>query len=1306
MSLEKLQKFCSTRDKRFLADLDRPIETFLRIMSVEALKIPTANHELAKIILKSYNRDENGLRIYDKPFDKKVAEDLLKTMSISLTGARVDDTIIGCELRSKGTVLKLHSTNVPPEQRKLDFIRHFQDLWERFLTRLGSIEYFGRMSVIEREIWLDLNEFSGKYSIGDQGTRIEFVQPGIKYLPETLSQDQLDLLVNGNQKSADGYWSIDEILNMLPNGSMFLYPSGFQIIVEYEIVRATNNIVIDIETGKMLDDIETKVSQDREIYLFGSVTNELSLISKRWQRSTELNGTQTIGLLVSNRDQFSWNRISNFLEKDFRVPIESQLKIQEHFNKFSPSSFKSLIQKIIRFGANQIDFGNGYVESSRNVLLVSMAELVKHPGSFVPDIQRFVTGLESFGKRMAIIILEDSFIKIEHQNVLLSLVSYAMFAQRTRGGVRPSKEVLINWFNTGLEALESRVAVEQKHREYLTAKPYVVARGQSELKTVSAIIDELRSFDTDLALARAWANECPNFTFQKGNMFPEIMRFGQCVDQHWSPSMAYYFNVSFVNAVSQGYNPGKPFEKLFGYIWDKSSSINPRRMDFNSARFVESTKEIVKAQRLLLIALQVIPCKREVTDKHIDFQYTLDDSWIAGLIGTIDIKLPKDPNMIVTLDANNPLQLLAIRKPSRGMAQEKVSDDIQDRAIQRAKGRLLHSHGIKMNQADPPYQGLSNAYLVLVENNEEDPFYCVRKGNSNKLIPWEQARQIELTFPIHPKSEIRTIEYALSNIGDGIEEDSNKTFSELLSNTDLSIVRRALSYLTTFKGTIELNRISRDGSGTYQAVVLEDVGAYHFLIQLSLIYPIAIRPYGPGRFSIPMPPLLWEIKSNISNYLLSLVGADTSGWNTISFEDPRPLWNHQTEIVDLLLKQYNTGTKGSFIWQTVGSGKTAIVLSYLGSLKRQEQLSKYILYTLPQTAINSIINEILLYGVPVNLIIPLADIKTRKQKYSKQGVNVISECRLESYAINLIEHDHARRCENKLLAFMPETFLVVDETHKALNDTKRTSVLLNFAKLSRHFIALTGTAIIDDKTYKLIPWLELIVKYAVNSNNFFVAASSMINQQIDTGVKVDVEEISAIFTDQEYEIYRRMAPPNLDGINVNPSQSEMLRATNICYETASREMVSETLDLLDQNIGVMVVAKDAAHQELLYERIIATNRVIPADIYILQAGMSIHLTDETVEVGTTPDYKIVIVSIRKSEGYTLTRLGSMVTSVYPSNQANRIQIAGRINRLSQQRLVIYHKIVHCGILTAILRNHNLAKNLEQALKDLAKTSEI
>ena len=109
-----------------------------------------------------------------------------------------------------------------------------------------------------------------------------------------------------------------------------------------------------------------------------------------------------------------------------------------------------------------------------------------------------------------------------------------------------------------------------------------------------------------------------------------------------------------------------------------------------------------------------------------------------------------------------------------------------------------------------------------------------------------------------------------------------------------------------------------------------------------------------------------------------------------------------------------------------------------------------------------------------------------------------------------------------------------------------------------------------------------------------------------------------------------------------------------------------------------------------------------SQVFILKGGDSIFLTNEAVKKKQVPDYRVVIVPIKKAEGYTLTHLSAMVASVYPSNNATREQIEGRINRIGQKQKTVLYRIVHAGILTRILQHHNDAKSLSLALQSLAE----
>jgi hypothetical protein len=132
------------------------------------------------------------------------------------------------------------------------------------------------------------------------------------------------------------------------------------------------------------------------------------------------------------------------------------------------------------------------------------------------------------------------------------------------------------------------------------------------------------------------------------------------------------------------------------------------------------------------------------------------------------------------------------------------------------------------------------------------------------------------------------------------------------------------------------------------------------------------------------------------------------------------------------------------------------------------------------------------------------------------------------------------------------------------------------------------------------------------------------------------------------------------------------------------------------------VARDAAHQALL-KRLIVAKGVSPSLVFCLDSKNSIDLTDASVSMGLVADYKVVICTLQHAEGYSLAKLGAMVTSVYPSNQAKREQMLGRIDGPAQVRTQISYCTVHCGTLTALLRHHSKAQSLQQALKSLHET---
>ena len=1297
-----IKNFCKKGNTGDLSLLSREGAVLFQKLCVVALHRPKANHRIARLLLSHYGLNDDGQRILVKlPPRKKVLTQVSK-MSVALTGARAGDVLNGASKGSKGALIKIHDYDVPPMRRALDAVRAYPDLWQQFLNRLSSIPYFSDMSQSKREIWLLINEATNENSIGQEGSRIEVLQPGIGDLSTKLSEEQVNLLINGNTYSEDGYWSYKEIEKMIPGkpGSqarrhtLILIRSFWKITTDYKIVQKFDKPTIVVDKGMLISNGEAHSS--KEIFVLGSITKEVVRKKTKWVRPSGQQGVQELGLQVGKGrvDMSTLRRV----RRDKRICFA--------YRQFTGASYKSLIQKLIRFRPKLVDLGGGDLVPAKDALYVAMRSLAEHPGAFIPDIQRFVTGMESLSKRLGVIIAEDSMVPLkEAPNVMLSLLSGSLLCQRVRGWT-PSQSLLESWLHYGEIAWESLTAVQVDFNAEVLKKPYVVTLDQPTLQTASAILDELRSFSTDLGLVRGWARDYPTLKTVTASTYPDIMPLGHCVDQHWAPGMAHYFDSSFVNKVTKGRTTSAPFQKLFSIIWNQSSSINPRRvaLDWKSFEKQPVIREIRRAQELYLVAKQKDhkPRKEIVTDSNFTLNYTLKDSWLAGMIGAVEIRANrklKHPEMLVTLSTDDPLQLLVIRRPSRNMTEEPISEKAKETAIEIVKTRL--KIGISLNKAKAPAPVLKGCTLILKQDKDED-YYVIKQHGKHLSVPWEEMKKLSIELPLVEEIEDWTVAKALKTTSVGVEEGADQKLLELVRITSIEVVRHALIYLSTFSSVIEMNRISRDGGGTYKAVSIHDVGAYQFMLKLSSIYPAALAPalHKPSSFTVPIGPLLWTIRERIAR-LITMGETGDKEWNKVKFkDDKRTLWTHQKEMVRDMIKNREAGDKGNFIWSTVGLGKTASILTYLQYLKERNKLSTYVIYTLPQSAIKSIIQEIKYFDIPINLIIPLKD--NRKQAAKYKDVRVSQSCVPLPNTINLIEHDYLRRCTDVLLNYAPRSFFIVDEVHKTLNDTLRTSVALEVAHLSRDFVVLTGTPVIDNDTYKLIGWLKQVVPFEVNKKNFWAAANAMIAKTVNTGIKVDDRDMVAEFNVREEQEYQSLVPPALGGSNTNPLYEDWLKATDICYQACNREMIKLTHLLLDR--GVMLVAKDTKHQEILYQMLVKT--VKTQDIFMMRSGDSIFLTDDAVKEGEVHGYKVVIVPQRKAEGYTLTYLSSMVTSVYPGNNATREQLRGRINRISQKRKEVLYRTVHTGLLTSILHNHNSAKNLSIALKGLAQQVNI
>lgn len=1049
--------------------------------------------------------------------------------------------------------------------------------------------------------------------------------------------------------------------------TLFFLRSFWKIIVNYNVSTSFSGLVFNLETLEIRD---TQVDESAGQILIFDKPSSFAIICSE----------------TSATEQEIWDLVLK-LHSDYKQ--DDLNKVRDVLTIFTPGAYKSLMQKIIRFRPNQIVLTDELIYDSLFVLHIVFVLLLLHPGSFVPDIQRYVTGLESATKRLAVTICEDSYADKSMIPRITQLCVCAYLAQM-KTGWKPTLYSIEKWLSLAKKAYMYTTYFDYDIERGLEYEAFTLENSQSYLEFASAFLEVIKSFEGDIGLFRDIAVSYPS-VIKKSDFknYPEYMSIIHCIDQHWAPNIAYLYEPEDLKEII-GIKLNN-FGPLFKKIFQEVTGMNPRKSryldNFEEQPFVTQTR-LAQYYYYRLLTRQTTSRKKI---NQLKFEYIVDRSYIAGLIGAIEIEKPA---RFVTMDANNIERLVVIRRPTRDMKTAELSVEQEEEAKARVQ-RMLED-GIPIKAISTSIKEFENISL-----KEEDGNYYIyptkkKRENVTKIL-WDDYRKTEVILPIHPVLEL-TFDNVLDFQGTGLQKNADNELMNLLKITPLNYIRRAYTYLGTYNEQPgKLPKIGREGAGINYSVSLDDVGAFKLMWQMSILYPAAFYLKSPINFVTKEPRLLWYCRDLLSKYIVQQRSFKMDKtWPELKDKMNRNLWQHQIDCYQQMKKRHSQGQRGHFLWLTVGLGKTLIVLTYLAYLSSIQALPPYIIYTLPASAIGSVLVEIqAFFGQAISYFVP-----HKKTKPLSQQVKIIQK-NPKPYEITLIEHDSLRKVRNDLLNILPSSIFIVDEVHKTLNETQRTTVALEYAHLAQDFIALTGTPVIDNKIYKLMAWLEQIVAFPLNEKNFWVAANTMIAKRSETGIKVEYSLISALFQKEELQSYNKLVSPALGGQNSNATPADFQSALKICYKACTRTIISQTIEFLNKDIGVMIVGQNVDHT-LQISQDLQKAGVPKKDIFILTSQTSIYLTDNAVAEKRVPDYKVVIVPQRKAEGYTLTRLGAMITSVYPSNNANREQLEGRINRIGQSHNPIYITTVYIGLLKHIYEKHRDAKNINAVLRSLAQ----
>ena len=930
--------------------------------------------------------------------------------------------------------------------------------------------------------------------------------------------------------------------------------------------------------------------------------------------------------------------------------------------------------------------------------------------------------------------------------------------------------------------------------EVVSTKKQSVARRDDAFELSAALLRSIGSFSGDMNMVDVIATDKCRYTSSQRMPDTNVppLRFPEhAIDQHIYPNIALLFKQAYAGSA----NRSLPFAPVLARLFHEYTGLNPRRTkdepligSMNTNTFI---KDAQSAQSRLLMLLQspkvrldVSPKKQKcehghtrrpplVRTKTMHVSTTVDYEWLAAMLGPIDVGRIGGHSMIVTLNPYDLNELIVGIKPVvRGQSEDTIDSVLHDTRVQSkaiasarnalATGNLTLKAVAQSNLPNPMLYGCQVKLHTDAKTSQHTYFVQV----NDEWMSWEDARTF--TRSVHIVEEPRTCLFQTrgQNVILGQVVNKNDRLRKVCEGYSADVLRRVHYYISHSRTCFSMNKVSRDG-GTQSGpgnftVSVHDANAYKCMLTFTKFASnaLVVDAGHPFTFRVTDVVALSEIREIVSECLRqstrTYMTSDTSGskhtWPAIEDRLGRTLLDFQENAVSSMVRSHTKGRHAHFLNIKVGLGKTLIFLTYLQ--RRGLTDVRHVVYTMPKSAFGGVLREMMEMGLNVDVLTGKKTASADSEAWTRLGQTHTKECahdngarirvvstarQCQAYRIIVIEHDTLRKVKHDLMTFMPRALFAIDEVHKCMyTGTQRTGATLELAKASLECVAFTGTPVLNAGSGKLlIPYMEMIVPFNVNTRNFTVAANAMVAYKMETGVGrketlIDPWDHNCTKTSQEQRIRHDAL---LFGHNGSPG-GDLTGALALCYEACTPVMIQETLARVETQEGVLLVANTTEHQRQLAKALIDAVRnrecfpKTPLRIFCMSLSADgfptaetthahvtvrsdLHLTNDAVQQGREVDYSVVIVRRDQCEGYTATRLGAMVSSVYFTNQATREQMRGRIDRITQHRLAkdglfVEYVTVRCGILHTIARHYGKAALLSKAMagKRLGKQDQL
>lgn len=1057
-----------------------------------------------------------------------------------------------------------------------------------------------------------------EYYLNDVDVRIRLVASSYTPSRDKSSAYTIELL---RILSDDQFHSIKEVYEAIrPEGKKGRFSLLF---------RPTNWILSNYESPQLLNLICNRFNP--EAWVVNLISNQISYTTPSNPYIMTKSGIVIAYQAIEVREQWLI---------DLKNAVEVDPNLINQLKWMSPGLLKSLLQKIIRTRALTVEI-DGQAYPGEQVLTATIITLITHPGVYNPRIHRFVSGVESLSKRLAVSIYEDSYSDSIHLSTMLAV---ALLVQQVRD-YYPPIALVQSWIEVARQA-----HLDPRFFNY-SIQPISV----SDLAGISNVhifnhrlLDEIGSFQTDINMV-GWIAHQPSYSTNSELQPLAVMPIYHAIDQHNYPEFIYFFS-----PVSRFFTPTTNSTRdTISSVWNLSSKFNTRKTNWIN------NPSIKAAQRKYWEQLRPHTFNELVTGSPVSYQVTINTTTIAGCIGHLD--LGDCYGILVPSDLNTKL---IIRKPTRD---SKIIRDFTPVEYQQRLNSLdsLLTRGITITRVPNGLEVLKGSVVRLVNQR------LMLEVHGVSLFLDQEMQYAYQLYHHQVDPDTLTDDQVISLSAEfrplSVLNEYQQKILNHLAKYSRPIHKRLLIYLDS-KSTITLNKLTRLGEGEdYQPSML-DVQINIILSYWSVIMPGVFRRRSPVSFEVMIEPLYHQVVKAVRVFTANRTTMTQLTSPTIYPEIQ--LYPHQQSATQQLLERISLGYNKNIIWMTPGLGKTLISIYTILNLlaegtegteceRSASKCPRYVIYTLPQSASATVISQYQGY-FPVQLLTNISQIR--------------SDC------VNFVYHDTIKNWQ--LGDILDDSLVIIDEFHLGMGDTLRSRYLIELASYASMSIMMTGTLIRYGDPNYIIKWLNLISDFYLDSHNYWVSITGVISWLLQTNVRVEIEDIEVM------------------GIEIpNLPFHQLLTET---YRSITPVMVAKTLEVISdsrsvsetRSENVFIVAWNSQHQQEI--RSLLLTRLRPEQIGLITSTSTLDLTyyDQS-------PIRVVITTIRQEAGYSLTKMGVMITGIYPSNQATREQLMYRINRIGQHREAITIYRYHGGVTTLLLSGYDKTMTVNEMLKTLA-----